>query len=75
MSETAAVDYAQLKEALLKRYNFTEEGFRARFRIGSPEEGESPEQFIIRLLYLSRWVDLSKAEKTYSGICELFVKE
>ena len=24
---------------------------------------------------MSRWVDLSKAEKTYSGICELFVKD
>ena len=49
MSETAAVDYRGLKEALLKRYNLTEDGFRVRFRDSKPEDGESPEQFITRL--------------------------
>ena len=49
LSETAAVDYKQLKEALLKRYELTENGFRKRFRGGKPENGESPEQFVTRL--------------------------
>ena len=47
-----------------------------RLRRGCLDEGESPEHFIIRFQrYMSRWVDLSKVEKTYGGICELFVKE
>ncbi len=39
-SETAAVDYKQLKEALLKRYELTENGFQVRFRGGKPEDGK-----------------------------------
>lgn len=34
LSETAAVDYKQLEEALLKRYELTENGFRVRFKVG-----------------------------------------
>ena len=76
MSETAAVDYKELKEALLKRYDLTENGFRVRFRNSKPEEGESPEQFITRLKrYLTRWIDLAKTEKSFEALCELFVKE
>ena len=55
LSETAAVNYKQLKEALLKRYELTENGFRKRFRGGKPEDGESPEQFVTWLnRYLTR---------------------
>ena len=40
------------------------------------EEGESPEQFITRLRrYLTRWIELSKTNKTYEGVSELFVRE
>jgi hypothetical protein len=47
-----------------------------RFREGKPEDGESPEQFVTRLnRYLNRWVELSKTEKTYEGIRDLFIKE
>ena len=49
LSETAAVNYTHLKEALLKRCEYTENGFRIRFRDGKQEEEESPEQFITRL--------------------------
>ncbi len=76
MSKTVAVNYRELKEALLKRYDLTENGFRVRFRKSNPEEGESPEQFITRLKrYLTRWTELSKTEKTFEVLCELFVKD
>ena len=76
LSETAATDYDQLKEALLKRYDFTENGFRVRFRRGKPEGGESPEQFITRLhRYLSRWIELSNTESTFESVCELILRE
>jgi hypothetical protein len=76
VSKTAAVDYKVLKEALLKRYDLTENGFRVRFRNSKPEDGESPDQFITRLkLYLTRWIDLAKTEKSFEALWELFVKE
>ena len=76
LSSRDAVDYAKLKDALLRRYQFTEEGFRTRFRDGIPETGESPEQFCIRLEnYLKRWVSLSKTPNTYEGMVELLLKE
>ena len=76
LSETAAVDYKQLKEARLKRYDLTKDGFGSRFREGKQEEGESPGQFTARLnRYLSRWIELSKTEKSYEGVRDLFIKE
>ena len=76
LSETAAVDYKQLKEAHLKRYDLTENGFRVRIRGGKPEDGESPEQFVTRLnRYLTRWVKLPKTEKTHEAIPYLFVRQ
>ncbi len=76
LSESATVDYPQLKEALLKRYELTENGFRVRFRDAKPEDGESPEQFMTCLQrYLTRWVELSKVDKSYDGMCDLFLKE
>ncbi|CAB4030732.1 vicilin-like seed storage At2g18540 [Paramuricea clavata] len=55
LSETAAVYYKQLKEALLKRYELTESGFKMRFREGKPE------QFVTRLnRYLTRRSSLSE---------------
>ena len=40
LSKNAAVDFNQLKQALLKRYDLTENGFRVRFRDGESEDGE-----------------------------------
>ncbi|KAI8513886.1 hypothetical protein Bbelb_082100 [Branchiostoma belcheri] len=65
-----------VKQALLKRYNLTEEGFRAKFRQNKAEEGESPQQFIVRLTsYLERWLELAESSKSYEGLRDLFVKE
>ena len=58
MSDEDANDCAcdQLKKALLTRYNFTEDGYRKRFR----ETGETLDQFVIRLKnYLAKWLELS----------------
>ncbi|KAK3739082.1 hypothetical protein RRG08_049206 [Elysia crispata] len=55
LSETEATDYDRVKEVLQKRYNLTEDGYRQRFRTCSPEEGENPSMFIVRLkTYLER---------------------
>lgn len=76
LSDIDAIDYDQLKESLLKRYNLTEEGFRVKFREGKPEAGESPEQFIVRLKNnLNRWIELAGVSRTYVNLADLFVKE
>jgi len=52
-------DYDILKDALLKRFNLTEEGFKQKFSSVRPESGEAPTQFIARLEnYLIKWIDL-----------------
>ena len=69
-------DYGKLKEALLKRYALTEEGYKQRFYESKPERGEAPQQFITRLeSYFERWIELAKVEKSYEGVRDLMVKE
>ena len=60
MSDADATDYDKLKKALLTRYNYTEDGYRKRFREATPETEETPDQFVIRLKnYLAKWLELS----------------
>ena len=76
MSDDTAIDYDQLKTALLKRYDFTKDGYRVKFRRAQPELGESLEQFIVRLgSYLQKWITLSNTEETLDGVCDLIVRE
>ena len=49
MSDADASDYDKLKKALSTRYNYTEDGYRKRFREATPETEETPDQFVIRL--------------------------
>jgi len=44
-----AQDYEILKDALLNRFNLTEEGFKQKFKSARAEVGEAPTQFIARL--------------------------
>ena len=76
LSEEAAVDYDQVKLALMKRYDLTEDGYRRKFRVSKPESDESPDQFIVRLSkYLMRWIELSKTTESFEGLRDLIVKE
>ena len=76
LSDEAANDYDQMKIALMKRYDLTEDGYRRKFRGTTPEVDESPDQFIVRLIrYLARWIELSKTDETFEGLRDLVVKE
>ena len=67
LSDVAAVDYDQLKEALLKRYNLTEDRCRTKFRSIKPEMGESAEQLLVRLRnYSSKCSELLKTDHTFT---------
>ncbi|GFN77832.1 hypothetical protein PoB_000433800, partial [Plakobranchus ocellatus] len=71
-----AKDYDKVKEALMKRYDLTEDGYRRKFRTCKPAEGESPDMFIVRILtYLDRWIELSKTDKSYEKLKDLIVRE
>ena len=76
LSREAAGNYEALKEALLRRFQLTQEGFRQKFRACQPETGESAPQFVIRLdNYLMRWIELSKSEKSFQGLKDLLLRE
>ena len=71
-----ANDFSILKEALLKRYQLSAEGFKTRFRTAKPELGETPIQFLTRIdNYLQRWIELAKVDKSYDGLKTLIVQE
>ena len=59
------------------RYNYTEDGYRKRFREATPETEETPDQFVIRLKnYLAKWFELSRSSPgNFDAIVDLTVKE
>ena len=76
LSPEDSLDYDKLKEALLQRFQLTEEGFRRKFRRGKPKEGETTVQFLARIEnYLKRWINLAKIENTFEGVCDLLLRE
>ena len=77
MLDADASDYDKLKKALLTRYNYTEDGYRKRFREATPETEETPDQFVIRLKnYLAKWLELSgSSPQNFDALVDLIVKE
>ena len=62
LSKDKATDYQEIKSALLKNYNLTEEGYRTKFRMTKPEDNENPEQFITRIgNYLDKLIQTAAA--------------
>jgi transposase InsO family protein len=68
-------DYDTLKEALLKNFQLTEEGFKKKLFTGRAETGETASQFSTRLFnYFDRWIQLSGTKKTYEDVRNLLVR-
>ena len=71
-----AMDYERLQTALLKRYDFTERGYREKFREARPQGQENPSQFIFRLKnYFTKWIELAKVEQIFMGVVDFIVRE
>ena len=69
LSAEEADDYDALKEALLKRYSLTADGFRKKLRESTPEPDETPGQYITRLAaYLDKWMSLSEFPVSPGGL-------
>ena len=76
LAPSDACNYDILRDALLKRYQLTEEGFRQKFRNSRQEVGETCSQFMVRLdSYLSRWMELGNVKETYEALRDLFLRE
>ena len=76
LSSEDQVDYEKVKEALLRRYEFTEDEFRRQFFSAKAESGETPSQFMVRLeRVLSRWIQTSKIENSFVALCSLLTRE
>ena len=71
-----AQDYETLKDALLKRFNLTEEGFKQNFNL---LEVKLVRHLLSLLpgwrIYLIRWIDLANVEKDSDGLMNLIVRE
>ena len=76
LSTEDANDYEKLRDALLKRYQLTEEGFHQKFRNSKQKIGETAGQFVIRLSnYLARLMELGKVKATFEGLRDMIVRE
>ena len=76
ISDEDACDCDKIKRALLTRYNFTEDGYRKRFRDVKPDTEESPDQVVIHLKnYLAKWLDLSGSSSgDFDALAQLIIK-
>ena len=76
LDEQESQDYEKLRDALLRRYGLTGEGYRRKLRESRPDPDESPGQFITRLSgYLLRWVDLASIDRSFQELKDLLVYE
>ncbi|XP_049271313.1 uncharacterized protein LOC125758313 [Rhipicephalus sanguineus] len=66
LDTTAALNYDQLRAALLQRFRYTAEGYREKFRKAKPEENETGLQYAARLSgYFDRWLEMGKTETCF----------
>ncbi|XP_042148104.1 uncharacterized protein LOC120842647 [Ixodes scapularis] len=71
-----AANYGKVKASLLKRFRFTVDGFREKFREGKPLDGETATQYAARLgHYFDRWVELSSTARDFESLRELVLQD
>ena len=69
-------DYEKVKDALLRRYELTEDEFRKQFFAAKADPGESPSQFMVRLeRTLTRWIQSAKIDRSFEGLTTLLTQE
>lgn len=76
MSDEDSKDFDKLKETLLFRFKLTADEYRKRFRTAKKQPGESTQEFATKLeLYLQRWQEMAKKNKTYEDLKDLILME
>ena len=75
MPEEEIDTYESVKTALLKNFQFTEDGFRQKLFTSKAQIGETAAQYYARLDgYMKRWITLSKIQKTFEDLSGLVMK-
>ncbi|KAL3889262.1 hypothetical protein ACJMK2_001609 [Sinanodonta woodiana] len=70
-----ALNNDTLKEALLKRYELTEQGFRKKFKSSKPKKVTFA-QFICRTgNYFQWWIECGKVQKTFEGLTDFLLRD
>ena len=76
LSPAEAKDFDCVKEALLRCFQCTSEGYRLRFRNCKFYKNETAQQFGNRLKNnLKRWVELAGCEESFDDLFDLFLME
>ncbi|XP_068240734.1 uncharacterized protein [Palaemon carinicauda] len=76
LSPVEAKDFDSVKEALLRCFQCTSEGYRLRFRNCKFFKNETAQQFGNRLKNnLKRWVELADCEETFDDLFDLMLIE
>lgn len=71
-----AANYGKVKASLLERFRFTVDGFREKFRVGKPLDGETATQYAARLgHYFDRWAELSSTARDFERLRELVLQD
>jgi hypothetical protein len=76
LSEEEQKNYNTVKDALLRKYELTEEQFRKQFHSTSVDPDETVQQFLARLERLfSKWIESAKIKTDYKGLKDLIIRE
>lgn len=76
LSPAEAKDFDCVKEALLKSFQCTAEGYRVKFRTAGFYKNETASQFANRLKnFFQRWIDLAGCEESFEDIVDLILME
>ena len=76
LSKADQRDYKKLREALMKGYDLTKEGFRQKFRQARIQSGETYAQFGVSLdHHFNKWLELSDIGKDFVKLKRLLIQE
>ena len=71
-----ANDYERLKSLLLKRFSYTEDALREKFRAARPEQNEEFGGFVARISnYFDKWAELAEVKNEYDKLRDLLIRE
>lgn len=76
LSPKDAASYSAIKDALLKRFKLTEDGYQERFESVRPEKSEDFSSFLNKTIqFFNRWLELANVkENDFDGLKYLILK-
>ena len=68
-------DYDKVKQNLLRRFIYTEDSFREKFRAARCGKTEDTEAFAVRLTsYFNRWIEMAECNGSLDRIVDLMLR-